>query len=51
MRTEHRYELSLFIGPCSEEERDALAGAILELPEFKAVGGGAVGMEEVSDDA
>jgi hypothetical protein len=45
-----RYEISSFIGPCTEEEAIALAEAILELPEHKAVGGGGVGMARVADD-
>ena len=44
-----RYELAFFIGPCSEAERDALAERILDLAEFKTVGGGGIGMTPVTE--
>jgi hypothetical protein len=39
-----RYEVSLYIGPCSQEEAEALMEAITDLPEAHAVGAGAVGL-------
>lgn len=45
-----RYEVGFYIGPCTEEEATALAHAILDLPEFRAVGGGAVSTDIVADD-
>lgn len=42
-----RYEVSFFVGPDTEERVLALVEAIMDLPEFKAVGGGAVGMERL----
>lgn len=42
-----RYEFSFFIGPDSEEKAIALSEAIMDLSEFKAVGGGAVGMQKL----
>lgn len=48
--TEARYELGLTIGPCTEEACAALMGAILDLPEAKAVFAGAVGSTKLSDD-
>jgi hypothetical protein len=44
-----RYELAAYIGPCTQEEAEELAEAILNLPEFDAVGG-AVGMRRVDPD-
>lgn len=45
-----RYEILTFIGPCSQEEAEALCDAILDLDEHKAAGGGGVGMSPVDDD-
>lgn len=44
-----RYDVSCFIGPCTEAEAEALADRILGLPEFKAVGGGGVSVVRVAD--
>ncbi len=33
-----RYEISATVGPCSEQEADALADAIVALPEAQRVG-------------
>jgi hypothetical protein len=46
---DRRYDVSFFIGPCSEKEAGALADAILELDEFKSVGGGGVGLQVVEE--
>ena len=45
-----RYELSLFVGPCTEDEATALAEKIMELTAFKAVYGGAVGITRQLED-
>lgn len=46
---DRRYEISTFIGPCAEKDADALCEAILDLPEFAAVGGGGVSRTDVLD--
>jgi hypothetical protein len=48
--SDHRYDVGFYIGPCSEKEAEALAEAILDLPEFGAVGGGGVAMQIVTAD-
>ncbi len=47
---EVRFDIGFYIGPCTEEEATALAEAILDLPEFKAVGGGAVSIGSVPEE-
>lgn len=45
-----RYEVSTTVGPCSEAEVEALMEAILEAPEAKTVGIGAVSCRVCEDD-
>ncbi len=47
--TAERYEVSFFIGPCEQGEAEALAEAIVDLPEFEAVGGGGVGLQRIAE--
>lgn len=48
--SDQRYVFTIHIGPCSEKDADALADAIIDLPEFGRVGGGGIGMRGVADD-
>lgn len=48
--TRRRYEISMFVGPCTEDEATTLAERIMGLPEFKAVGGGGVGLTRIATD-
>jgi hypothetical protein len=40
----------MFVGPCTADEAEALAEAIMDLPEFQNVYGGAVSISPASDD-
>lgn len=42
-----RYEISFFIGECDKEEAENLVEVVMGLPEFKEVGGGAIGLKPV----
>ncbi len=44
------YTLDFDIGPCTEKQRDALIDAIFALPEWAAVGGGGIGIQEIPDN-
>lgn len=45
-----RFEISAYIGPCTEEQALELMDAIIDLPEAKAVGMGAIGLTPYEDD-
>jgi hypothetical protein len=46
-----RYEVTLYIGPCTEDEAETLMDAIIDLPEARAVGAGAVGLTPFEEPA
>ena len=46
----YRFELAFFIGPCTVAEANALTETLLDLPEAKAVGIGAIGSHAVDDN-
>ena len=48
--TDQRYELSIIIGPCTEQQAHDLAAAILDLPEADVTGAGAVEIEPYPED-
>lgn len=45
MSVESLYEVQFRIGPCTATSASALAVAVMGLPEFRDVGGGAVALE------
>lgn len=48
--SERRYEIGFFIGPCSEQDAELLLDAILDLPEFRDVHGGGIGLAAVESE-
>lgn len=50
MSGERRYDVSLIVGPCSQEQAETLADAILDLQEASAVYAGAVGVSPYYGD-
>lgn len=45
-----RFDLGFYIGPCTEEEAQDLVDAILDLDEFRAVGGGGISTGKVDEN-